>query len=122
MALAALIVQGVTSLASGFFETKKAKQKAEQEYHMSLARGEQDWDLAAMRASEFSWKDEFWTYVLGAPLVMAWFAPEKAILYIGFLEGLPAWYQFMLGGMICASFGLRWYFKNLNPFTYKKAT
>jgi hypothetical protein len=106
-----LVFSGVKELFSGWLSVKKSKQEAEAAYHMALVKGEQDWDLEAQKAARYSWKDEFITIVWFAPLIMAWFDEERASAWIKFAEGMPYWYQFGMFGIIAASFGLRWYFK-----------
>ena len=106
-----LIASGVVEVVKGWFEVKKSKQQAESAYHMALVKGEQDWDLEAQKAARYSWKDEFITIVWFAPLIMAWFDPTAAMAWVAFVSGLPYWYQFGMFGIIAASFGLRWYFK-----------
>ena len=51
------LLSSVTSLASSYVDGKTAIQKAEATIKMKEATGEIDWDLAAMRASQSSWKD-----------------------------------------------------------------
>lgn len=109
-----VIVGGISSLVDSWFKSKTAKQEADAAYRMSLAKGEQDWDNAAMRASQFSWKDEFITIIWFTPLIVAWFDQERAMAWIEFVSALPQWYQFGMFGIIAASFGLRWYFKGKN--------
>ena len=105
------VISGITSIVSNWFETKKAKQQAEIEFHKYQAKAESDWDLVAQQQARYSWKDEFITLVWFAPLIYAWFDSEKAMGWITFVEKLPYWYQFGMFGIISASFGLRWYFK-----------
>jgi hypothetical protein len=107
----ATIFSAVSSIFKGWVSVKKSKQEAEAAYHMALAKGEQDWDLEAQKAARYSWKDEFITIVWFAPLIMAWWDEERATKWIAFAEGMPYWYQFGMFGIIAASFGLRWYFK-----------
>ena len=52
------LISSVSNLASSYIEGKTAIQKAEATIRMKEATGEIDWDLAAMRASQSSWKDE----------------------------------------------------------------
>ena len=52
------LIGSIGSLASSYLEGKTAIQKAEATIRMKEATGEIDWDLAAMRASQSSWKDE----------------------------------------------------------------
>ena len=42
-------------------EGKTAVKQAEAQTKMKIATGELDWDLAAMKATENSWKDEWIT-------------------------------------------------------------
>lgn len=106
-----VVVGGLTELAKQWFATRKAKQEAEASYHMALAKGEQDWDIMAMKNSQFSWKDELITIIWFAPLVVAWFNQEQAMQWIEFVTKLPVWYQIGMFGIVSASFGLRWFFK-----------
>lgn len=105
------IISGVSGLVSQWFETKKAKQQAEAEYHKQALRGEQNWDLAAMKQARYSWKDELITIIWFSPLIVGWFDEDKAKEYVQFISGLPYFWQFAAFGIISASFGLRWYFK-----------
>ena len=105
------IISGITTLVSTWFQTKKAKQEAEAEYHRKALQGEQDWDLEALRQARYSWKDELITIVWFAPLIIAWFDQERAMKWIDFVQELPFWYQIGMFGIMAASFGLRWYFK-----------
>jgi len=109
-----LVFSGVKELISGWFAVRKSKQEAEAAYNMQRVKGEQDWDIKAMEAARYSWKDEFLTVVWFFPLVYAWHDPDAAMQWVDFVSGLPYWYQFGMFGILAASFGLRWYFKNLN--------
>jgi len=106
-----IVLGGIGEIAKSWFNLKKAKNEAEATYHMQLAKGEQDWDIEAQKAARYSWKDEFITIIWFAPLIVAWFEPEKALMWVNFVTELPYWYQFGMFGIIAASFGLRWYFK-----------
>lgn len=105
------IISGISSIWSSWVTMKTVKNQAEANYQMALAKGEQDWDIAAQKAAQFSWKDEFITLVWFAPLVVAWFDQERAMKWVDFVTELPLWYQFGMFGIMAASFGLRWYFK-----------
>jgi hypothetical protein len=109
-----LIAGGIAEIFKSWVDLKKSKNQAESAYMQSLAKGEQDWDLEAQRASRYSWKDEFITIIWFAPLIMAWFDEERATKWVDFVSALPVWYQFGMFGIIAASFGLRWYFKAQN--------
>ena len=104
------LLSSVSSLASSYIEGKTAIQKAEATIRMKEATGEIDWDLAAMRASQSSWKDEWLTLLFSIPLVLS-FCGEwgRGIVADGFtaLAGMPQWYQIALGDIVSASFATR---------------
>jgi len=106
------IFAGITTLFKGWIEVKKSEQEAEAAYNKQLAANESNWDNEAMRQARFSWKDEFITLVWFTPLIVAWFDPDRALEWINFVTKLPPWYQLGMFGIITASFGLRWFFKN----------
>jgi len=106
-----IITSAISSIFTSWVDLKKSKNEAEAARHMQLAKIEGDWDLEAQRQAQYSWKDELITIVWLAPLVVAWFYPEKSLAWIEFVTQLPYWYQFGLFGIMAASFGLRWYFK-----------
>ena len=90
--------------------SKTAIQKAEATIRMKEATGEIDWDLAAMRASQSSWKDEWLTLLFSIPLVLSFMGEwGRGIVADGFtaLAGMPQWYQIALGAIVSASFATR---------------
>jgi hypothetical protein len=105
------VIGGLSSLVKSWFDLKSAKNKAEAERAMAMAKVEADWDVMALEQAKHSWKDEFITLVWFAPLIVAWFEQERAMQWIDFVSGLPLFYQIGMFGIIAASFGLRWYFK-----------
>ena len=66
-------------------------------------------------ASKDSWKDEFWTIVLAAPVFMIGYSiavdDPDIIVRVGesftVLGTLPEWYQYLLFIAISSSFGIR---------------
>ena len=91
------------NLASTWLEGKVETKKAE-------AGGEIDWDLKMADASAHSWKDEWLTVLFSVPLILA-FCGEwgRQIVSDGFtaLEAMPEYYQYTLGTIVAASFGMR---------------
>jgi hypothetical protein len=80
------------------------------ETKMKIATGELDWDLAAMKATENSWKDEWITLLFSIPLILAFCGDwGNQIVQAGFaaLADMPGWYQYSLGGIVSASIGMR---------------
>lgn len=116
------IIGGLKSLAESWFETRKAKQEAEVSFQKQLANAEASWDIVALRMSQFSLKDEFITIIWYAPLVVAWFNPDKAMEWVTFVSQLPVFYQVGMFGIMSASFGLRWYFKRNGILVSRKNT
>ncbi len=104
----------IKEVVSGWVGMKKVKYEAEGQRAMALAKVEAGYDLEALRAQKDSWKDEVFLYVFLSPLVIAWFDQEKAMRWVDFVSQMPAWYQYMLVGMMAAVFGLRWFVKNQN--------
>ena len=104
------LLTSVSGLASSYLEGKTAIQKAEATIKMKEATGEIDWDLAAMRASQNSWKDEWLTLLFSIPLILS-FCGEwgRGIVSDGFeaLAGMPSGYQVALGAIVSASFATR---------------
>ena len=104
------ILGSVGSLATSYIDGKTAVQKAEAQIRMKEATGDIDWDLAAIRASQHSLKDEFVLLLFSIPLILA-FCGEwgRSIVTNGFqaLEAMPLYYQVSLGGIVSASIGFR---------------
>lgn len=107
------IIAAIGSIFKAWVDSKTAKYEAEKNFQLQLAEQEATWDLVALRQSQFSWKDEVLTLVFVSPLVVAWFPEgrEAALQWIQFVSALPLWYQIILFGIVAASFGLRWWFK-----------
>ena len=104
------LIGQVANLAGTMIEGKTAVKKAEAETKMKIATGELDWDLAAMKATENSWKDELITLLFSIPLILAFCGDwGNDIVARGFesLEVMPQWYQIALGGIVSASIGMR---------------
>tara|TARA_Y100001951_G_scaffold101532_2_gene106586 strand:- start:65 stop:427 length:363 start_codon:yes stop_codon:yes gene_type:complete len=104
------IVTAVSGLASSWIEGKTAIQKANAQIKMKEATGEIDWDLAAMRASQSSLKDEWLTLLFSIPLVLSFCGSwGREIVKDGFvaLSEMPEWYQLTIGIIVSASFATR---------------
>ena len=74
------------------------------------ATGEIDWDLKMADASASSWKDEWLTLIFSAPLILSFCGDwGRTIVSDGFaaLSTMPDWYQYTLGVIVAASFGVR---------------
>lgn len=73
---------------------------------------EGNWDLEALRQSQYSWKDEWFTILLSIPFIGAFIPNVQEYVLVGFnyLQQTPDWYRWAFLGAVCASFGLRWWF------------
>ena len=110
VAMIGQILGAVGGLATTYLDGKVAVQKANAEIKVKQATGEIDWDLAAIQATQNSWKDEWITLPFSIPLILAFCGDwGNNIVQAGFaaLETMPAWYQYSLGGIVSASIGIR---------------
>ena len=104
------ILGAVGGLATTYLDGKVAVQKANAEIKVKQATGEIDWDLAAINATQNSWKDEWITLLFSIPLILAFCGDwGNSIVQAGFaaLETMPARYQYSLGGIVSASIVIR---------------
>lgn len=126
---------GITSLAKSWIESRdlkrthkhelaKIKATAEVEHAKSLAHVEATYDNLAQTAMKTSWKDEYLTIVFTVPFIITFLAPfvdaylklrdiNVSVLQLvtdawAAVSSAPEWYQYMLGGIVVATFGLRW--------------
>ena len=103
-------IKSVSSLASGYMESKVQVQKVKAEIQKKQLTGEIDWDLEAIRATQSSWKDEWITVLLSIPFLLCFISDTtREMAFAGFqaLEQAPAWYTYSFGVVIAASFGIR---------------
>ena len=90
-------------------KTRVAKAEAEAVVMQKKATGEIDWDLKMADASVSSWKDEWLVILFSIPIILAFIPGMEDIVSRGFqqLEQMPEWYQYSLGVIVAASFGVR---------------
>ena len=114
------LIGPLSSLASTWLEGKVEKTKAETGAKVARAKaeatimekkatGEIDWDLEAIKGSQSSWKDEWLVILFSVPLILAFIPGMEGVVANGFqqLEAMPQWYQYSLGVIVAASFGVR---------------
>ena len=89
--------------------TKVAKAQAEAVIMQKKATGEIDWDLEAIKGASSSWKDEWLVILFSIPLILAFIPGMEGVVQNGFeqLNKMPEWYQYSLGVIVAASFGVR---------------
>lgn len=68
------------------------------------------WDAEAVKQMEHSWKDEYLTLMLSAPMILAFLGDwGRTAVAEGFsaIQGAPDWYKVAFLTTIAASFGIR---------------
>ena len=110
----------LASLATTWLEGTVEKSKAKTHAEVALKNAEAivyekkatadiDWDLEAIKASNNSWKDEWLVILFSVPLILAFIPGMEDVVKHGFeqLQDMPEWYQYSLGVIVAASFGIR---------------
>ena len=115
-----LLIGPISELAGTWLQGKVEKTKAETGAKVAMAKaeavimekkatGEIDWELEAIKGSQNSWKDEWLVILFSVPLILAFIPGMEDVVSHGFqqLEQMPEWYQYSLGVIVAASFGVR---------------
>jgi hypothetical protein len=115
------LIGPLTELAGGWLKGKADAQAAAANLKLveaeakatimkSAATSEAEWEKIMAQGSQSSWKDEWLTILFSVPLVLC-FTGEwgRQTVSDGFtaLESMPEWYQYTLGVIVAASFGVR---------------
>lgn len=114
------LIGPIVNLAGTFLQGQLEKTKANNEVKVAIAKakaavlqkqatGEIEWDIEAIKGSTGSWKDEWLTVLFSIPLILAFIPGMGNIVMNGFdqLSRMPEWYQYSLGVIVAASFGVR---------------
>ena len=120
MEILTALIGPIANLAGTWLEGKVEKTKAETGARVARAKaeatimekkatGELEWDLEMARGSQSSWKDEWLVILFSVPLILAFIPGMEGVVANGFaqLEAMPQWYQYSLGIIVAASFGVR---------------
>jgi len=107
--LAGTWLNGKVETSKANASAKVAKAKAEAVIMEKKATGEIDWDIEMAKGSANSWKDEWLTILFSIPLILAFIPGMEDVVKNGFaqLESMPEWYQYSVGVIVAASFGVR---------------
>lgn len=115
------LIGPLTELAGGWLKGKADKQAAESRIKLAEAESKAaimlsketsvaDWERIMAQGSQSSFKDEWLVGLFSVPLVLS-FCGEwgRTAVAEGFtaLEAMPDWYQYTLGVIVAASFGVR---------------
>tara|TARA_B110000503_G_scaffold110396_1_gene165206 strand:+ start:155 stop:532 length:378 start_codon:yes stop_codon:yes gene_type:complete len=109
------IIGPIAGLAKGYLSNKAEEKQAVHQRKLSVIENDANWESKMADASKDSWKDEFWTIVLAAPVFMIGYSiamDDPAIIVrvgesFAVLGTLPEWYQYLLFIAISSSFGIR---------------
>lgn len=109
------LIGPIAGLVKGYLSNKAEEKQAKHQAKMSVIQNSADWESKMADASKDSWKDEFWTIVLAAPVFMIGYSiavDDPAIIVrvgesFAVLGTLPEWYQYLLFIAISSSFGIR---------------
>ena len=111
----------IANLAGSWLDAKTTKQAADAKLKLTEAGAKAkillsektsvaDWERIMAEGSQSSFKDEWLVGLFSIPLVLS-FCGEwgRDIVSDGFtaLESMPDWYQYTLGVIVAASFGVR---------------
>tara|TARA_R100000315_G_C5190718_1_gene111195 strand:+ start:452 stop:835 length:384 start_codon:yes stop_codon:yes gene_type:complete len=114
------LINPIASVVGSLIESKVEKQRgktkvavakaeAEAEVYKQTSLQEGNWDKIMAQGSQQSFKDEWLTILFSLPLILAFIPGAEGIVQNGFeqLEMMPTWYQYSLGVIVAASFGVR---------------
>jgi hypothetical protein len=116
------LIGPLTELAGGWLKGKADQQAAAANLKLveaeakatiikSAATSEAEWERLMAQGSQNSWKDEWLTILFSIPLCLSFLPFDWADRAVknGFaaLEAMPDWYQYTLGVIVAASFGVR---------------
>ena len=109
------IVSGGFKVLKTQSETKQLKALAEQKHYERMVEGKIEYEIAAQKQMDNSWRDEWFTVILSLPLIIVfgsvflnkpeWITKLKEAFET--LNQLPEWYIYALLAAIASSFGLK---------------
>ncbi len=102
-------------LGKDFIKGKAEEKKAIQERKITAIQNDANWEANMADASKSSWKDEWFSIILSAPLIAVAYSvamDDQAIITrmneaFSALNALPEWYQYLLFIAVSASFGVK---------------
>lgn len=105
-------IEGRNRIKQAKTNAQVARWEAEASYKRMVANGDINYDIEALRQSQYSWKDEWLTLVVTAPIIGAFIPGLQGYIETGFecISEMPLWYQLSFIGLMIASFGLKSFF------------
>jgi hypothetical protein len=109
------LISPITKLVGGYLNNKHEERQAKHQAKLQVIQNDADWESKMADASANSWKDEWFTLILTAPvLCIMWGVAMNDPEIIGRvgdafqeLEKLPDWFSYLLFLSCSASFGIR---------------
>ena len=115
------LIGPIAGLASSWLQGKADKNAAEAQLKLTEAQAKAkilmsektsvaDWERIMAEGSKTSWKDEWLTLLFSVPLVLSFcgeWGRDAVSQGWAALEAMPDWYQYTLGVIVAASFGVR---------------
>ena len=110
-----LLIGPAMDLAKDFVKGKAEEKKAIQERKIQAIQNDSDWEAKMADATKNSWKDEWFSLILSAPLIAVAYSvamDDSQIIArmneaFAALNALPEWYQYLLFIAVTASFGVK---------------
>jgi hypothetical protein len=110
-----LLLAPAMDLAKDFIKGKADEKKAIQERKIQAIQNDADWENKMADATKGSIKDEWFAFILSAPLIAVAYSvamddPEiiaRMNEAFSALNALPDWYQYLLFIAVTASFGVK---------------
>jgi hypothetical protein len=75
-----------------------------------------DWEMARLEDARHSYKDEWVLFLLSIPLILVFIPQTQQYVLDGFsvLDKTPQWYQWMIGLIFTAIYGIRTWRRSFN--------
>lgn len=116
------VVSALSGVAGKYMEGRQIKAKAKAEIEAARvkakisqierqAASEADYDMEALRQTQYSWKDEVALVVILAPFIgsfLPWTQEAVAKGWVHLNTHAPEWYSYTFMAAIAASMGIRW--------------
>ena len=109
------LISPIAELLGTALKNRAAEKTAIHEAKMEVIKNTASWEQLMASASATSWKDEWFTLLLSAPVVaLMWGISMNDVeildrigIAFGELNMLPDWFQYLLVMAVSASFGIR---------------
>jgi hypothetical protein len=103
-------LKGKASAQAAAANLKLVEAEAKATIMKSAATSEADWERVMAQGSQQSWKDEWLTILFSIPLILSFcgdWGRNITEQCFAALQVMPDWYQYTLGVIVAASFGIR---------------